>query len=80
VLEIAGAGPDEVEQMETPTRRALIYRGRRVIPRPRRRFGWVATVGAWEIEDHEVEIVLERETVQNVQARVRHSLRRDPTD
>jgi hypothetical protein len=78
VLAIAGGNPEEIEQLDAPDRRALIYRGRRVMPRRRRRFGWFSTVAAWEVEDHEVEITLEREIVQNVQARVRHSVRRDP--
>jgi hypothetical protein len=79
VMAIAGAEPEEVERLEAPDRRALIYRGRRVIPHRRRRFGWFSTVAAWEIEEHEVEITVERDVVQNVQARVRHSRRRDPT-
>jgi len=78
VLEICGHGAEEVERLDAPHQRAMIYRGRRVMPRRRRRFGWFSTVGAWEIEDHEVEITLEHEVVRNVQARVRHSVRRDP--
>lgn len=78
VLAICGSGPEETEHLDAPDRRALIYRGRRVIPRRRRRFGWVSTVGAWDVEEHEVEIVLERDVVQNVQARVRRFPRRDP--
>jgi hypothetical protein len=78
VLAVCGSGAEEIEQLDAPDRRALIYRGRRVIPRHRRRFGWVSTVAAWDVEEHEVEIVLERDVVQNVQARVRRTPRRDP--
>jgi len=78
LLSIARSSPDEVEQLDAPDRRALFYRGRRVVPHRGRGFAWISTVEAWDIEEHEVEITLERDVVQNVQARVRHSRRRDP--
>jgi hypothetical protein len=56
-----------------PERRRLVYRGRRVVPRRRRAFGWLTTVGHWDAEQHEVEIELERDVVKDVQARVTRS-------
>ena len=50
-----------------------IYRGQRVVPHRRRSFGWFATVGHWDVEDHEVQIDFDRDRVRDVQARVRRS-------
>src|SRR5205823_12267484 len=61
---VAAGGPD---------RRTLVCRGRRSIPRRRRALAWLATVEHWDVEDHEVDIELEREVVRDVQARVRRS-------
>src|SRR5204863_417293 len=36
VLQIAGGAPEEFEQLTAPDRRTLIFRGRRVVPRPGR--------------------------------------------
>jgi len=72
VLRICGPDAEEHEQLTTP-RRTLIYRGRRVVPQGRRRLGWLSTVRRWSIEQHEVEITLERDVVTDVQARVRRS-------
>jgi hypothetical protein len=44
-----------------------------VVPRHAHRFGWVTTVGAWDVEHHEVEVELERDVVRDVQAQVRRS-------
>lgn len=73
VLRLCGALPEEHEQLTAPERHVLVYRGRTVVPRRRRRFGWVATVSRWDVEHHEVEIALERGVVQDVQARVRRT-------
>ncbi len=73
VLRYCGPEAEEHEQLTAPGRRALIYRGRRVVPQGRRRLGWLATVRRWSIEQHEVEITLERDVVTDVQARVRRS-------
>ena len=78
-LEIGGPLAEEFEQLNAPERRTLIYRGQRVVPRPARRFGWIARVDAWDVEQHEVEIQLERDVVHDVQARVRRSHLTDPT-
>jgi hypothetical protein len=43
------------------------------VPQGQRRLGWLATVRRWSIEEHEVEIALERNVVTDVQARVRRS-------
>jgi hypothetical protein len=78
VLQIAGGGPEEFEQLQAPDRRTLIYRGRRVVPRRSRRLPWVATIQGWDVEHHEVEIELERDVVRDVQARVRRTHQSDP--
>jgi len=73
VLRLCGADAEEHEQFGRPEHRRLVYRGRRVAPQRRRRFGWVATVDRWEVEHHEVEITLEHDVVRDVQARVRRA-------
>jgi hypothetical protein len=73
VLRLCGPEPEEHERLAAPDRRVLIYRGRRVVPRRRHLFGWIATVSRWDVEHHEVELVLERGIVQDVQARVRRA-------
>ena len=73
VLRYCGAEAEEHEQLTAPGRRTLIYRGRLVAPHGRRRLGWLSTVRRWSIEQHEVEITLERNVVTDVQARVRRS-------
>jgi hypothetical protein len=79
VLEIAQGDPEEFEQLAAPDRRTLIFRGRRVVPRQGRRFGWVSHVNAWDVEQHEVEIELEHDVVRDVQARVRRTHLTEPT-
>jgi len=79
VLQLAGGNAEEFEQLNTPDRRTLIFRGRRVVPRRSRRFGWVVTVDAWDVEQHELEIVLDHDVVHDVQARVRRAHLTDPT-
>ncbi len=78
VLGLCGGEPEEHEQLAAPDRRVLVYRGRTVVPRRRRRFGWVATVSRWDVEHHEVEITLERGVVRDVQARVRRTHLAEP--
>lgn len=73
VLRLCGPSAEEHERLESPDRRTLVYRGRRVVPHWRRRLGWLATVGHWDVEHHEVEIALERDRVSDVQARLRRS-------
>jgi hypothetical protein len=73
VLRLCGPRPEEHEQLARPEMKTLVYRGRRAVPRRRRTLGWLATVDGWDVEDHEVEIVLERGVVADVQARVRRT-------
>jgi hypothetical protein len=73
VIRLCGADHEEHEQPLAPDRRVLVYRGRKVVPQRRRRFGWLATVSRWDVEHHEVEVTLERDVVQDVQARVRRT-------
>jgi len=75
---IASLGPtvEEHERLDGSSRRTLVYRGRRLVPRQRRSFGWVSTISHWDVEDHEVEILVEGDRVQDVQARI-HRARRD---
>jgi hypothetical protein len=73
VLRLCGPDAEEQSRLTSPDRRRLVYRGRRVVPRRRRAFGWVATVAHWDVERHEVDIELERDVVRDVQARVTRS-------
>jgi hypothetical protein len=73
VLRLAGPEVEVHSRSAEPERRRLVYRGRRVVPRRRRAFGWLTTVGHWDAEQHEVEIELERDVVRDVQARVTRS-------
>jgi hypothetical protein len=73
VLRLCGSDVEEHSRLASPERRRLVYRGRRVVPRRRRAFGWLATVAHWDAEQHEVEIELERDVVSDVQARVTRS-------
>jgi hypothetical protein len=77
VLRLCGRDVEEHERLDGSGKRTLIYRGRRVVPQRERRFGWLATVSRWDVEQHEVEIELDGDVVRDVQARVRRS-RLDP--
>jgi hypothetical protein len=73
VLARCGPAMEEHEQFPAADRLTLVYRGRRLVPKTARRFGWVSTVGHWEAESHEVTIELVRGVVRDVQAQVRYS-------
>ena len=73
VLQLCGRDVEERSRVTDPDHRTLVYRGRRVVPRRRQLLGWLATVHHWDVEEHEVEIELERDVVRDVQARVRRS-------
>jgi len=73
VLELLGRTVEERVSLNTPERRTLIYRGRRIVPRRRRVVCLLATVTHWDVEDHETEIVVEHDVVRDVQAHVRRS-------
>jgi hypothetical protein len=78
VLELCGQTVEERMSTSAPDRKVLVYRGRRVVPRRRRVAGWLAAVTHWDVEDHEVEIVLERDVVRDVEAHVRRARLTDP--
>ncbi len=75
VLALCGRdGVEEEERLGDPDRRTLVYRGRRVLPKPQHRFAWfLATVSHWELEDQQVEIALERGVVRDVRVRLRRA-------
>ena len=73
VRALCGADVEEQSRLTDPGGRRLVYRGRRVVPRRRRAFGWLSTVSHWDVEQHEVHIELERDVVRDVQARVTRS-------
>lgn len=64
---------EEREDLASPDRRTVIYRGRRVAPQRRRSFALFATISHWEVEEHEVEIALAQGVVRDVQVRVRRA-------
>jgi hypothetical protein len=73
VLRLCGHDVEEQSRLATPERRTLTYRGRRLVPTRRRLLSWLATIDHWDVEQHEVEIELDRNVVADVQARVRRS-------
>jgi hypothetical protein len=80
VIAIAGAEPEEFESVGGAGPHTLIYRGRRMVPRHGRRFGWLTTMHGWDVEHHEVEIALDDGVVRDVQARVRRTHGPAPPD
>jgi hypothetical protein len=78
LIRLVGAHPEEIEQLAAPDRKTLVYRGRRVVPHRGRSLGWLATVAHWDVEDHEVEIALDRDVVGDIQARVRRTRLQHP--
>jgi hypothetical protein len=73
VLRLCGPSDEEQEQLGLPGQRTLLYRGRRLIPRRKRSWGWIATVDHWEMEQQEVDVTVEHGLVRDVQARVRRT-------
>jgi hypothetical protein len=73
VLRLLGNQVEEQSRLTAPDEKALVYRGRRLVPNRRRALGFLATIEHWDAEDHEVTIDLERGVVRDVQARVRRS-------
>jgi hypothetical protein len=80
VLRLVGFPPEQREQLAAPDRKTLVYRGRRMVPHRRRRYGWLATIDHWDVEHHEVEIDLEHDVVRDVQARVRRTRSAQPEE
>lgn len=73
VLELAGHDVEERVTLAAPDRRTLVYRGRRVIPHHKRLAGVLAAVTHWDVEDHEVQIVVDQDIVRDIQAHIRRS-------
>jgi hypothetical protein len=73
VLALAGHDVEERQSLTEPDARTLVYRGRRIVPHHKRLAGVLATVTHWDVEDHEVEIVVERDVVRDVRANVKRS-------
>jgi hypothetical protein len=73
VQRLCGPDAEQQEQRSAPGRRALVYRGRRVVPRGRRVFSWFSTVHHWVLEDYTVRIDFDGSVVKDVQANVRRS-------
>ena len=73
VLELAGHDVEERQSLTEPNARTLVYRGRRIVPHHKRLAGVLATVTHWDVEDHEVEIVVESDVVRDVRAHVKRS-------
>jgi len=81
VLARCGPAVEQQEQFPAADRQRLVYRGRRLVPKTDRRWGWLSTVGHWESETHEVTIDLVADVVQDVQAQVRYArLTAQPAD
>jgi hypothetical protein len=78
VLELCGRTVEERQTLNAPERRTLVYRGRRIVPRRRRVVGLFAAVTHWDVEEHETEIVFERDIVRDVQAHVRRARHLEP--
>jgi hypothetical protein len=70
VLRLAGTQMEVREDFATPRRKTLIYRGRREVPHRRWAWSWLAAVSYWDVERHEVEIVVDEDLVQNIQVRI----------
>jgi hypothetical protein len=79
VLKLAGGDPAEEQRLPSGEIRAVTYRGQRMVPHRGRRFGWLATVSHWDVEQQEVQIDFERERVRDIQVRIRRSRLTQPT-
>jgi len=72
IIRLCGPPAEVSEELTSPGRQTIVYRGRRIAPSARRVFGWLSTVRHWEVERHEVRIALEAGVVRDVQALTRH--------
>jgi hypothetical protein len=70
VLRLAGTQMEVREDLAMPRRKTLVYRGRRDVPHRRWAWSWLAAVSYWDVERHEVEIVVDEGLVQNIQVRI----------
>ena len=73
VRQLCGPPTEEVEQLDAPGKRTLVYRSRRLAPRRGRSWGWIATVDHWEVEQQEVDVALAQGLVSGIQARLRRT-------
>jgi hypothetical protein len=73
VLALAGHDVEERQNLAEPNARTLVYRGRRIVPHQKRLAGVLAAVTHWDVEDHEVEIVVDDDVVRDVRAHVKRS-------
>ena len=73
VLALAGHDVEERQSLTDPDARTLVYRGRRIVPHHKRVAGLLAAVTHWDVEDHEVEIVVDADVVTDVRAHVKRS-------
>jgi hypothetical protein len=78
VIELAGGQPEEEQRLPSGEIRAVIYRGQRLVPHRGRRFGWLATVTHWDMEQQEVQIDFEQERVRDIQVRIRRTRQSQP--
>jgi hypothetical protein len=78
VLRLAGGEPEEEQRLPSGESRAVIYRGRRLVPHRGTRLGWFSTVRHWEMEEQEVQIDFEQERVRDVQVRIRRTRQVQP--
>ena len=70
VLRVCGSQVEVREDLALPRRKTLIYRGRRDVPHRQWAWSWLAAVSYWDVERHEVEIVVDDGLVQNIHVRV----------
>jgi hypothetical protein len=75
ILQLYGPASEEHEGLVGADRKTITYRGRREVPSRSWTLGWLTTIDHWDIEDHEVEITLERDVVKDIQVRLRRSWR-----
>ena len=73
VRQLCGPSAEEVEQLDEPGKRTLLYRSRQLVPQRSRSWGWIGTVDHWQMEHQEVDIAVADGVVSDVQARVRHT-------
>src|SRR5689334_4072825 len=73
VLDLVGRDVEERQTLTEPHARTLVYRGRRTVPHHKRLAGVLAAVTHWDVEDHEVEIVVDADIVRDVRAHIKRS-------
>lgn len=73
VLDLVGRDVEERQTLTEPHARTLVYRGRRTVPHHKRLAGVLAAVTHWDVEDHEVEIVVDADVVRDVRAHIKRS-------